>query len=83
MTAEGKSWRALKHAVSTAYGWVGEPAGHLQIISTLTVLERSIRTEAMPDKKAMREIYGRICPLDDGLPHIDSTNLLRSSRWNI
>lgn len=61
----------------------GIPAGHLQIITTLTVLERSIRTESMPDKKAMREIYERICPLDDGLPHIDSTNLLTSNRWKL
>jgi hypothetical protein len=61
----------------------GTPAGHLQIITTLTVLERSIRTDAMPDKKTMRDLYERICPLDDGLPHIDSTNLLTSSRWNM
>lgn len=35
----------------------------------------------IPDKAAMRTIYTRLRSLDDGLPPIERTNLLRLPHW--
>lgn len=60
----------------------GTQVGRLKVITTITVLKRSIRSDLVPDKKALRDLYSRIRPLDDGLPHIDATDLLTCERWN-
>lgn len=56
-------------------------AGSIRLVSTLTVLERAVGGEHIPDKDTMRTLYGRLRGLDDGLPPIGMTNLLTSARW--
>lgn len=46
-------------------------------MSTLTVLELAAGGQYIPDKLTMRTIYARLRSLDDGLPPIEKTNLLR------
>lgn len=60
---------------------VGSVAGSIRLVSTLTVLERAAGGEHIPDRSAMRVLYGRLRGLDDGLPPIEKTNLLSSIRW--
>lgn len=55
--------------------------GSIRLVSTLTVLERAAGGEHIPDRSAMRVLYGRLRGLDDGLPPIEKTNLLTSIRW--
>jgi hypothetical protein len=38
----------------------GRSVGSLKLVSTLTVLERAARTEHIPDRAAMRDIYRRV-----------------------
>jgi hypothetical protein len=42
----------------------------------VTVLERAAGGQYLPDKNAMRDLYGRLRTLDDGLLPLHSTNLL-------
>lgn len=55
----------------------GRDVGTIRLVNTLTVLERAAGSEHIPGKATMREIYGRLRCLDDGLPPIETTNLLR------
>ena len=59
----------------------GRTVGRIQLINTLTVLERAARGEHISDKATMRDIYTRLRGLDDGLPPIDSTRLLTTEVW--
>jgi hypothetical protein len=59
----------------------GGAVGSIRLVSTLTVLERAAGGEHLPDRSAMRALYGRLRVLDDGLPPIEKTNLLTSLRW--
>ncbi|GAA4663220.1 hypothetical protein [Arthrobacter cryoconiti] len=56
--------------------------GHLQIITTLTVLERSIASKHLPDNMALRKLYERMRSLDDGLLPLEMTGLLTSPGWS-
>jgi hypothetical protein len=60
----------------------GQSVGHLTLVSTLTVLARAASTEHLPDQAAMRDIYGRLRGLDDGLPPIEATDLLSDTLWS-
>ncbi|MDX2969157.1 hypothetical protein PWY87_30585 [Kribbella solani] len=60
----------------------GRAVGAIRLISTLTVLERAAGGEHLPDKAAMRDVYGRLRGLDDGLPPIASTRLMSATLWN-
>ncbi|MEO3861164.1 hypothetical protein ABGB08_40265 [Acrocarpospora sp. B8E8] len=60
----------------------GRAVGSIRLVSTLTVLERAAGGQHIPDKPAMRTIYAHLRGLDDGLPPIEKTNLLGSSRWS-
>lgn len=60
---------------------MGRAVGSLRLVSTITVLERAAGGEHLPNKGAMRETYGRLRTLDDGLPPIGTTNLLASALW--
>lgn len=59
----------------------GQSVGSIGLIHTVTVLERAAGGEHLPDKNAMRQLYGRLRALDDGLLPMDSTNLLNLSCW--
>jgi hypothetical protein len=59
----------------------GHAVGSIRLVSTLTVMERAATTKHIPDKAAMRRIYDRLRGLDDGLPPIESTNLLAPAIW--
>lgn len=60
----------------------GHAVGSIRLVSTLTVLERAAGGQHIPDKATMRTVYTRLRGLDDGLPPIDTTNLLKSARWS-
>lgn len=59
----------------------GRAVGTVLIVNTLTVLERAAGKEYLPDKAAMRDTYTRLRALDDGLPPIETTNLLSPVIW--
>lgn len=59
----------------------GRAVGSIRLASTLTVLERAAGREHIPDRAAMRDIYGRLRGLDDGLPPVEKTNLLSPLLW--
>lgn len=56
--------------------------GSLRIITTLTVLEQSIATKHLPDQAALRKLYDRMRSLDDGLPPLETTGLLKLPGWS-
>lgn len=60
---------------------VGCPVGAIRLVRTTTVLQRAAGTPQLPNKLAMRETYARLRTLDDGLPPIENTGLLKSSVW--
>ncbi|GID93311.1 hypothetical protein Adi01nite_27230 [Amorphoplanes digitatis] len=59
----------------------GGTVGSITLASTLTVLERAVGTTHIGDKAQLREIYRRLRNLDDGLPPIEKTALLTTTRW--
>jgi hypothetical protein len=60
----------------------GRAVGSIKLASTLTVLERAAGGQHLPDKATMRDIYTRLRGLDDGLPPVETTNLLSSALWS-
>jgi len=60
----------------------GQSVGSIGLIHTVTVLERAAGGEHLPDKNAMRDLYGRLRNLDDGLPPLDTTNLMNLPCWH-
>lgn len=58
------------------------PIGSITLASTLTGLGRAAGTEHLPDRAAMRDTYNRLHGLDDGLPPIESTDLLAPKFWS-
>jgi hypothetical protein len=59
----------------------GRAVGTVRLVSTLTVLERAAGEQHLPDKATMRDTYTRLRRLDDGLPPIESTDLLSPRLW--
>ncbi|MET8251824.1 hypothetical protein [Micromonospora sp. NPDC005197] len=59
----------------------GRAVGSIRLVNTLTVLERAAGSEHIPDKTAMRDVYDRLRGLDDGLPPVDTTNLMSTACW--
>lgn len=55
--------------------------GQIGVIGTHTVLEKAAGTEFLPDCASMRELYGRLRGLDDGLVPVESTGLLALPCW--
>jgi hypothetical protein len=55
--------------------------GSITLASTLTILEKAAGTPYINDKAQMRELYRRLRSLDDGLPAIEKTALLTTTRW--
>lgn len=60
----------------------GRAVGLIRLASTLTVLERAAGGQHIPDMAAMRDIYKRLRGLDNGLPPVETTNLLSSALWS-
>lgn len=59
----------------------GRTVGRLSVLGTPTVLERAAGGQYLPDRSMMRSLYDRLRALDDGLPPLDSTNLMSLSCW--
>ncbi|MBB0990691.1 MULTISPECIES: hypothetical protein [Dietzia] len=70
---ESDRLRRLRHS--------GQSVGSINLISTLTVLERAAGGQFLPDKRALRDLYAKLRPLDDGLPPLNSTRLLALPCW--
>lgn len=68
--------RRLRHQAAAQGG-----TGALYLMSTPDVLRHAIRTEYIPDKSEMRKTYERMRGLDDGLPPIETTDLLSNDHW--
>ncbi|MEZ0112311.1 hypothetical protein ABH920_006330 [Catenulispora sp. EB89] len=60
----------------------GQAVGSIILVSTLTVLEKAATKHLIADRAAMRDIYKQLRGLDDGLPPIETTNLLSSHLWS-
>lgn len=60
----------------------GHAVGSIRLASTLTVLERAAGGQHIPERATMRSTYERLRSLDDGLPPIETTNLLSSALWS-
>jgi hypothetical protein len=60
----------------------GRAVGSIRLASTLTVLERAAGGQHIADKATMRDIYQRLRGLDDGLPPVETTNLLSCALWS-
>ncbi|WP_038469773.1 hypothetical protein [Arthrobacter sp. PAMC 25486] len=56
--------------------------GHLQMITSVTVLERSVAGHYLPDHAALRKLYARMRSLDDGLMPLEMTGLLTLPGWS-
>ena len=50
--------------------------GSIGLIGTMSVVADAAGTPGLPDRDAMRALYGRMRALDDGLPPIEGTHLL-------
>jgi len=59
----------------------GRQVGSIGLIGTISVLAKAAGSAELPDRSAMRVLYGRMRALDDGLPPIDATQLLSSELW--
>lgn len=55
--------------------------GALSLMTTESVLESRIATKEIPDKEAMRRIYGQLQSVCDGLPTISGSGLLTHPAW--
>jgi hypothetical protein len=59
----------------------GRDVGTLSLMNTLVVLERAAGRKYLPDRAAMRRIYGQLRQCDDGLVDIKQTDLLSQRLW--
>lgn len=59
----------------------GRPCGSIGLVNTVTILEKAAGGEHLPDKRVMREVYGRLRGCDDGLLPITRTKLLSPDVW--
>jgi hypothetical protein len=73
--ATGESNRLRRLAIT------GRRVGSLTLYNTQTVLGLAAGCQYLPDKNAMRTVYNLLRQHDDGLVHIDQTNLLASPPW--
>lgn len=59
----------------------GRAVGTIRLVSTLTVLARAAGTVHLPTRADMRDTYRRLRGLDDGLPPMETTELLSPTIW--
>jgi hypothetical protein len=60
----------------------GGAVGDLRLISTVSVLKKAAGREHLPDRRSMRELYGRLRGLDDGLLPLEATGLMELPCWS-
>lgn len=60
----------------------GRSVGCLQLISTMTVLRNAAGKHELPDRQSMRDLYGRLRQLDDGLLPLEQTDLMTLRCWS-
>lgn len=68
--------RRLRRLHASGFG-----VGSIRLANTLTVLERAAGGQHIQDRATMRDVYQRLRGLDDGLPPVETTNLLSSATW--
>lgn len=56
-------------------------AGSIELVHTVTVLERAAGGKHIPNRGEMRKLYDRLRRLDDGLPSSSMTSLLSLPCW--
>lgn len=56
--------------------------GSIALINTGHVLKKAAGGEHLPDRNSMRELYGRLRTLDDGLAPLEHTGLMDLSCWS-
>jgi hypothetical protein len=59
----------------------GGAVGSIRLVNSVTILNHAAGGPYLPDRTTMRRIYERLRGLDDGLPPIETTNLLSSAVW--
>ncbi|MGP5930636.1 hypothetical protein [Corynebacterium glyciniphilum] len=60
----------------------GTAVGSLRLISTVSVLKKAAGGVHLPDRNAMRDLYGRLRGLDDGLVPLTDTGLMNLPCWS-
>lgn len=66
-------WRGQKVAVDHG----------IKVVSTESILIRAISLQLIADRGEMRKVYSRLRDFDDGLVHIDQTQLLDRERYRL
>ena len=66
-------WRGQKAAVEHG----------IKVVSTESILIRAISLQLIADRGEMRKVYDRLRDFDDGLVHIDQTQLLNRERYRL
>ena len=59
----------------------GTSVGRIRLVDTVTILEAAARKGLVPGRSQMRDIYGRLRGLDDGLAPIETTPLMDRRLW--
>lgn len=59
----------------------GRTVGSIHLVSTVSVLKKAAGGQYLPDRNAMRELYGRLRTLDDGLMPLEATGLMNLPCW--
>lgn len=59
----------------------GRAVGTIKLVNTVAVPARAEGKQYLPDKASVRETYMRLRRLDDGLPPIETTDLLTAATW--
>jgi hypothetical protein len=79
----GAELAALEAARLRRLGKQGRCVGTLSLMNTHLVLERAAGRVYVPDRTAMRKVYGQLRQCDDGLVDIKQTDLLSARVWGI
>lgn len=56
--------------------------GAISLVTTVTVLKTAAGGEHLPDKDAMRDLYGKLRGIDDGLLPLAQTGLMDLPSWD-
>lgn len=78
----GRRLAALEAARLERLRTAGAAVGSLRLISTVSVLKKAAGGVYLPDRNAMRDLYGRLRGLDDGLVPLTDTSLMNLPCWS-
>lgn len=56
--------------------------GSIALITTVSVLKKAAGYEYLPNRSAMRDVYGKLRGLDDGLAPLGTTGLMELPCWS-